>query len=129
LKVSTPLRLLLVADHFVIRVGLGSLINSQFDMVVTAEGTSTLEAVELYARHHPDVVLLELRRREGEGAECAAALCRRFPEARVIVLVAADDGVTPARASAAGACACLLDDLDRKELLEAIRALRVAPCS
>jgi DNA-binding NarL/FixJ family response regulator len=88
-----------------------------------------LEALELYARHLPDVVLVELRGREADGAECSAALCRRFPEARVIVLAAVNNGATAARAAKAGACACLSDDLDRQELLEAIRSLRTAPCS
>ncbi len=125
---DTPIRVLLVDDHFVVRVGLASLIDSQPDMKVIAEAENGEEGLSLYAEHQPDVVLMDLRLPGLNGAECTAALCSRFPAARVIILTTFGGDENIYRALHAGARAYLLKDVHREEFLGCIRSVFAGEC-
>jgi two-component system NarL family response regulator len=118
------IRLLLVDDHLVVRVGLRSLLESQADLTVVAEAASSAAAVEAYARHKPDVVLMDLRMPGPGGAEAISAIRQQAPGARVLVLTTFDTDEDIFRALEAGACGCLLKNVDSAPLLKAIREVR-----
>ncbi len=128
MKKTAPLRVLLVDDHFVVRMGLASLINSQPDMKVVAEAGSGEEAVELCVKHQPDIILMDLRLPGMSGAEATAAICQRFPEARVIVLTTFGGDENIYRALHAGARAYLLKDVRREDFLSTVRAVHAGEC-
>lgn len=128
MKKAPPIRLLLVDDHFVVRMGLASLLNSQADMKVVAEAANGPEAIALYAQHLPDIVLMDLRLPGMSGAECTAAICTRFPEARVIVLTTFGGDENIYRALHAGARAYLLKDVRREDFLSTVRSVRAGEC-
>ena len=118
-----PIRLLIVDDHLVVRMGLRSMIDSQSDMQVVAEAASGNEAVQLYGEHHPDIVLLDLRMPRLNGVETTVAIRSRFPEALIVILTTYDEDENIYRALRAGAHAYLLKDIPSEEFLRAVRSV------
>ena len=117
------IRIIVVDDQAVVRQGFVALINTVPDMEVIAEGTNGREAVELYRRHRPDVLLTDLRMPVMGGVEAIAAIKREWPQARVIVLTAFDGDEDIYRSLQAGAQGYLLKDMFFDELEAAIRAV------
>jgi two-component system NarL family response regulator len=120
---ANPIRLLIVDDHLVVRIGLRSMIDSQPDMKVVAEASNGNEAVQLYREHRPEIVLLDLRMPQLNGVEATIAIREQFPQALIIVLTTYDGDENIYRALQAGARAYLLKDIPRDEFLQAIRAV------
>ena len=117
------IRLLLVDDHLVVRIGLRSLLETQPDMAVVGEAAGGLAAVEAFAKHQPDVTLMDLRMPDLSGPEATAAIRRKFPDARVLVLTTFDNDEDIYRALEAGAAGYLVKNTDSGPLLETIRAV------
>jgi DNA-binding NarL/FixJ family response regulator len=115
------IRLLIVDDHLVVRIGLRSLVEIQPDMVVAGEAAGGREAVEAVSRLRPDVTLMDLRMPDLNGAAATAAIRHNFPEARVLVLTTFDSDEDIFRALEAGAAGFLLKDTDGEMLLRTIR--------
>lgn len=111
----------LVDDHAVVRQGLRMFIEMQKDMEVLGEGVSGIEAVELAAHLHPDVILLDLLMPHMDGVEATHRILENDPHARVLILTSfgEDDKVFPA--IRAGAQGYLLKDIQPRELVQAIR--------
>jgi two-component system NarL family response regulator len=120
---SGRIRTMIVEDHFVVRVGLSSIINSQLDMVNVAEAGNGNQAVELFAKHQPDVTLMDLRLPGISGLEATTAILAQFPRARVIMLSSFGGPENVFRAFQAGARAYFLKDVKGRDLLDAIRAV------
>ncbi len=120
---ANPIRILIVDDHLVVRMGLRSMIDTQPDMTVVAEAGDGNEALQLYRQHHPDIVLLDLRMPNLNGVEATVAIRAEFPGALIIVLTTYDDDENIYRALRAGAHAYLLKDIPRDEFLQAVRAV------
>jgi DNA-binding NarL/FixJ family response regulator len=112
-----------VEDHFVVRAGLAEIINSQPDMLVVAEATGGLEALELFERHRPAVTLMDLRLPGLDGIAAIAEIVRRHPEARIIVISTYGGEEDVFRAIEAGARGYYLKHVDGKELVAAIRSV------
>ena len=117
------IRIMVVDDHFVVRMGLTTLINTQTDMTVVGEATNGKQAVELFRAERPDVTLMDLRMPEMNGVEAITAIRNEYPDCRIIVLTTYDGDEDIYRAFQAGARAYLLKDMHRDELLEAIRSV------
>ena len=118
-----PIRVMLVEDHLMVRVGLAAIINATPGMQVVAEAGSGQIAVDLFRRHHPDITLLDLRMPGMSGVDAIKAVRAESPEARFIVLTTYDGDEDIHRALKAGANGYLLKDMGRNELLDAIRAV------
>jgi DNA-binding NarL/FixJ family response regulator len=117
----TPIRVLCVDDHPLLREGVTALLASQPDMTLVAEASNGREAIEEFRKHRPDVTLMDLQMPELNGVDAMIAICAEFPAARIIVLTTYTGDVQVMRALKAGARAYLLKGLLRKELLETIR--------
>lgn len=117
------MRILLVDDHLVVRVGLRSLLEVQPDMTVVAEAAGGEEALKAFGEHQPDLTLMDLRMPGMGGAEATAVIRREFPAARVLVLTTYDSDEDIYRALEAGAAGYLLKNTDGGSLLETIRAV------
>jgi DNA-binding NarL/FixJ family response regulator len=122
---ATPskLRLLIVDDHFVVRIGLTSALNLEPDMEVVAEAKSGDDAVAAYRTHRPDVVVMDYQLPGLTGAEATAAIRAEFPDARVIVLSVYKGEEDVHRAVQAGASGYLPKSSEPHELIEAIRVV------
>ena len=118
-----PTRLLVVDDHHVVRSGLAASLGLENDLVVAGEAESGTRALELYPQWAPDVVLMDLRMRDGGGIETTAALRALAPEVRVIIYTTFDGEEDVYRAMQAGARGYLLKSAGREELLAAIRTV------
>lgn len=118
-----PTRILVVDDHHVVRSGLAASLGMEDDLVVVGEAESGARALALYPQCAPDVVLMDLRMRDGGGIETTAALRAQAPEARVMIYTTFDGEEDVYRAVQAGARGYLLKSASRDELLAAIRAV------
>jgi DNA-binding NarL/FixJ family response regulator len=119
--VAEKLRIMLVDDHYLVRVGLANVIALEKDMAVCAEAPTGEQALDLFRRERPDVVLMDLRLPGLSGPEATRAIRAEFPDARIIILstYSADEEVHAALQ--AGAMAYLLKSVEREELVLAIR--------
>jgi DNA-binding NarL/FixJ family response regulator len=121
--VSKPTRILVVDDHHIIRSGLVASLGLEDDLIVVGEAESGAQALALYGTCAPDVVLMDLRMRGGNGIEATAALRAQAPDARVLMYTTFDGEEDVYRAVQAGARGYLLKSAPREELLTALRAV------
>jgi DNA-binding NarL/FixJ family response regulator len=128
----SPIRVLSVDDHPLLREGVASLLGGQDDMLLVSEASNGREAVEQFRVHRPDVTLMDLQMPEMNGVEAMIAIRAEFPSARIIVLTTYVGDAQVLRALEAGAQAYLLKSTLRKELPDTIRLVhaghkRIAP--
>ncbi len=116
-----PIRILVVDDHPLMRLGVVALLESQADMQVVAEASSGEESLALYASRRPDIVVMDLRMPGVAGAELIRALRERDRDARVVVLTSFDTETEVQDSFAAGAKAYLRKDTEPLAVLAAIR--------
>lgn len=118
---GSPIRILLVDDHPLLRDGVAGLIADQPDMELVGEASTGLEAIGQFRKHRPGVTLLDLQMPEMNGIEAMLAIREEFPDARIIVLTTYTGDAQILRALKAGAQAYLLKSALRRELLDTIR--------
>ena len=122
-KINQPFSLLIADDHPMVREGLIALLNRQANMRVIAEAGDGREAVEKFFTELPDIALLDLRMPIMDGVEAASSICRRAPEARLIVVTSYQREEDIYRALTAGAKGYLLKDAHVQEIIECIEAV------
>jgi DNA-binding NarL/FixJ family response regulator len=115
------IRILIADDHPVVRTGLYGMLASQSDFEVVGEAASGVEAIRLTALVGPDVVLMDLRMAELDGAAATAQIKKLHPKTAVLVLTTYESNVDILRAIEAGATGYLLKDTPRDDLIAAIR--------
>jgi two-component system, NarL family, invasion response regulator UvrY len=115
------IRVMLVDDHALVRMGFRLLLQSTDDIEVAAEAGSGEEACRRYAEATPDVVVLDISMPGIGGLDTLARLLAKDPSVKVLVLSAHEDTVHPARAIAAGALGYLTKRSAPDELTSAIR--------
>jgi DNA-binding NarL/FixJ family response regulator len=116
------LRLLVVDDHPVVRMGLVAMLSEHPDFEVVGEAADGAEAVLQASRLTPDVVLMDLRMPVMDGPEATAKMLASPPAPAVLVLTTYDTDADIVRAVEAGAMGYLLKDAPRSVLAQAVRA-------
>jgi len=114
-----------VDDHFVVRIGLLTSLKMDDSLQTVGEASTGRQAIELYRKHQPDVVLMDLRLPDMSGIEVTTALCRDFPNAKIIIISSFDAQEDVYRAFQAGALGYLRKDVLGEELFRAIRQVAV----
>jgi DNA-binding NarL/FixJ family response regulator len=121
--ILTRIRILLVDDHMVIRMGLMTAASDAADMEVVADVDNGQDAVEAYRRLKPDIVVLDLRMHGMSGLETLRALREEFKGVRVLVFSNYAKGEEIYQAMKAGAAGFVLKEMPLDRLLEAIRVV------
>jgi DNA-binding NarL/FixJ family response regulator len=117
---TKPINVLIVDDHPVVRLGLRTMLESEENIVVTGVTGSAKEALLEVARFQPDVVLMDLRMPEMEGADAIAELRRIHPDIRILVLTNYEEDEYIFRALQAGAMGYLLKSTPKEEIVQAV---------
>lgn len=118
---TQSIKIMIVDDHPVVREGLSRIIVSESGMEVIAEAGTGAEALTLYRKLRPDIVLLDMRMPEMTGIQTIEAIRKEFTNARIIVLSTYDLEEDIYQSLQAGARGYILKDSPRNELLASIR--------
>ncbi|HEY5101922.1 MAG TPA: response regulator transcription factor, partial [Steroidobacteraceae bacterium] len=117
------IRVLLVDDHAVVRMGFRLLLQSQSEMSVIAEAESGEVACQRYLELNPDVVVMDLAMPGMGGLEALRRIRAHHPQARVLTLSAQDDPMHARRALREGALGFLSKRSAPEALIEAVTAV------
>ncbi len=115
------LRIVLVDDHEVVRLGLRSLLERQPDLMVVGEAETAQEAICAVESLAPDVVVLDIRLPGRSGVEACAEIKRRRPETKIVVLTSYAEDEVLLDAIAAGAEGYVLKQVGSDDLVRALR--------
>jgi NarL family two-component system response regulator LiaR len=124
--VDTPsldsIQVLVVDDHDLFRVGLAGLLSAEPDMDVVGQASGGRMGVRLALELRPDVVLMDLKMPDLDGAEATITILRERPLTRVVILTAISDDHEVAAALSAGACGFVVKDTPVDSVIAAVRA-------
>ena len=117
------IRVMLVDDQAMVRVGFRMIIETEADVTVVGEATDGREAVDMVDRCRPDVVLMDVRMPRMDGLEATAIVTARPDAPRVLMLTTFDAEDYVYTALRSGASGFLLKDAPAEQLIEAIRVI------
>ncbi|MDN6194248.1 MAG: response regulator transcription factor [Lactococcus lactis] len=115
------IRLMLVDDHEMVRLGLSSFFSIQKDFEVVAEATDGKESIKLALKEKPDIILMDLVMEVMDGTEATIEIMKRWPEAKIIILTSFIDDEKVYPAMEAGASGYILKTSTATEIAQAVR--------
>ena len=118
----SKIRVGLVDDHALLRLGLRTLIDDEDDMQVVGEADSAEAALRMVERDQPQVVLMDIRLPGDSGLEATRQLTATYPQTKVVMLTSFADEEMVVSAIRAGAVGYILKEVGNEEVLRAIRA-------
>jgi NarL family two-component system response regulator LiaR len=119
---NARIRVLVVDDHDLFRAGLSSVLATHPDVEVVAQASGGRMGIRLARELRPDVVLMDLRMPDLDGAAATREILKHDPKVRVLALTVVSDESNVAGAVVAGACGYLLKDSPIDDVVEAVRA-------
>ena len=120
---TNTIRVLLVDDHEVVRVGLRSVLSQHHGLVVVGESANSVEATLKASKLKPDVILMDVRLPDGSGVDACREILAVCPATRVLFLTSYADDDSVLAAVLAGARGYVLKEIDSVSLLRAIHAV------
>ena len=115
------IKVLVVDDHPIVRVGIAAIINARPDMVTVAQAGSAEEAIQLFDQHLPDITLMDLRLPKMSGVDAIRAIRLRHPKACFVVLTTYEGDEDIYQAIEAGARAYVIKGMPHEALTDALR--------
>jgi two-component system, NarL family, invasion response regulator UvrY len=119
----SQLKVMLVDDHAVVRMGFKMLLESASDIKVVAEAENGETAIQSYVAHQPDVVVMDITMPGIGGMEAIERILVKDSAAKILVLSAHEDSVHPKRVLNLGAMGYLTKRSAAEELIKAIRTI------
>jgi two-component system, NarL family, response regulator YdfI len=119
---SKPIRVLIADDHLIVREGLRLILEAEPGFELVGEASDGAEALELADKHHPDVVLMDLRMPRMDGLTAIEHLREQQPDIAIVILTTFKEDDLMRRGLKLGARGYLLKDTDRTKLFNTIRA-------
>lgn len=126
---DSPIRIALVDDQTLVRVGFRMVLEAEHDFRIVAEAADGESAVQIAGEHTPDVMLVDVRMPGMNGIDATRLITEKFPAIRIIVLTTFDRDEYAFAALRAGASGFLLKDVRPSELAAAIRSVAVGDAS
>lgn len=126
---STPIRVVVIDEHAVLRFGLFALLTRQSDMRFVADAGTAADGRKLVAAHQPDVVTLAVGLPDADGLTLARELRDRYPKMGIVVLTSRGQDDVMFRALETGASAFVAKNAQTDEVLAAVRHAAVAASS
>lgn len=120
---APTVRILIADDHFIVRMGLIALINTEPGLEIVGETDDGNEALVLFEKLRPDLVLMDLRMPHRSGPEATRLIRQSDPAARVLILSAFDGDADIHSALESGAQGYVLKSATGQDLIPAIRAV------
>ena len=121
MSVSSPIRILLVDDHTLFRMGVASLLSAESGFEVIGEAADGQEAIEKARRLMPDLVLMDLSMPGVDGLEATRRLKEELPYVRIVILTVSDHAGDLFEAIKSGAQGYLLKTIDPHTFFETLR--------
>jgi NarL family two-component system response regulator LiaR len=121
MNTSQTIRVMLVDDHNVVRLGLATFLRAYNDLELVGEARNGLEAVNLCHRNKPDVILMDLIMPEMDGIAATRAILANCPEIKIIAMTSFEEEELVQGVLAAGAISYLLKNVTSDALAKAIR--------
>ncbi len=118
------IRVLVVDDHPIMRVGIAAIIEATPDMTTVAQAGSGEEAIELFEKHLPDITLMDLRLPGISGVDAIRMLMSRHPNAKFVVLTTYEGDEDIHQALAAGARSYIVKGMPHEALVSALRRVQ-----
>src|SRR5437764_9434061 len=120
---ETPIRVMLVDDHEIVRQGIRAVIEAARGLTVVAEASGVAEAIERAKSTLPDVVVMDVRLADGSGIEATREIRAARPETRVVMLTSFADDEALFASIMAGAAGYVLKQVRSNDLVRSIRAV------
>jgi len=121
--VNKHLRIIIVDDHEVVRLGLKALLDRHPDFTVVDEASTAREAIQKAEAHRPDVVVMDIRLPGGSGIDACREITQLLPDTKVIMLTSYAEDEMLFDAIAAGAAGYVLKQIGGDDLVHAIEAM------
>ncbi len=118
------IRVLVVDDHPIMRVGIAAIIEATPDMTTVAQAGSGEEAIELFEKHLPDITLMDLRLPGISGVDAIRMLMSKHPNAKFVVLTTYEGDEDIHQALAAGARSYIVKGMPHEALVSALRRVQ-----
>jgi DNA-binding NarL/FixJ family response regulator len=117
---SKPIRILIVDDHPIMRVGIAAILNAQADMQVIGQAGTAADAVRLFVAERPELTLMDLRLPDKSGVEAIRAIRAFSPKAKIVVLTTYEGDEDIHQALQAGAQGYLIKGTPHDALVKAL---------
>jgi len=117
---AEKIKVMIVDDHPLLRVGVASIVNARADMAVVAQSGTGEEAVSLFAQHRPDIMLMDLRLPKMSGVDAILTIRSRFPTDKFVVLTTYEGDEDIHRALEAGAKGYIIKGMPYQTLVDAL---------
>lgn len=121
MSVGSPIRILLVDDHAVVREGLHAILDSEPDLEVVGQAETAEESIRRVALDEPDLVVMDIQLPDATGVDACREIRSRWPDVTVLMLTSFADDEALHAAILAGAAGYILKRIRPNELIDGIR--------